>query len=152
MDINGYEGLYTIDRDGTIKNKKGQIMKIGDNMRYNRIGLSKKGKMRKHSYHRLIAEHFIPNPNNYPYVDHINGNTKDNRIENLRWINASGNSRNSVRQKKTNYPRGVFWCSKNTYYSRITCDGKYIHLGSFKTIEEASEAYEAKYKELMSVF
>jgi len=152
MDINGYEGIYTIDRDGTIKNKKGQIMKIGDNMRYNRIGLSKKGKMRKHSYNRLIAQHFIPNPNNYEYVDHINEIKDDNRIENLRWINMSGNMRNRTIKNIYGLPRGVFKNKYNTYRALAKIDGKYTHLGSFETIEEASKCYEAKFEELMSIF
>lgn len=50
---------------------------------------------RKNCYkHRLIAVQFIPNPDNLPQVDHINHNRTDNRIENLRWVSSSGNSRN----------------------------------------------------------
>jgi hypothetical protein len=44
--------------------------------------------------HRIIAKQFLPNPNNLPEVDHINHNRSDNRIDNLRWISASNNSRN----------------------------------------------------------
>lgn len=41
--------------------------------------------------HRLVAETFIPNPKKLPQVDHINGNKSDNRLENLRWVDASDN-------------------------------------------------------------
>ena len=45
--------------------------------------------------HRLIATHFIPNPNNYPEVNHNNGIKDDNRLENLEWVSASENIQHS---------------------------------------------------------
>ena len=154
MDINGYEGLYTIDRDGTIKNKKGLIMKIYvERDGYLRIGLTKNNKKFRYSHHRLIAQHFIPNPNNYEQVDHINQIKDDNRIENLRWISMSGNMRNrTITVNKYGLPRGVFKSQYNTYNVKIKIDGKKYHLGSFENIEEASKCYEDKYTELMKIF
>lgn len=54
-----------------------------------------------HKYvHRLVAEAFIPNPYNLPEVDHINTDTKDNRVSNLRWVTKKVNMNNPVTLKK----------------------------------------------------
>ena len=100
--IKDYEGLYEISnlgrvkslpRNGTIKTEKILIPNMSG--RYARIGLRNKIKIR-YSVHRLVAEAFIPNPNNLPQVDHINGDRYDNRVENLRWVTAKENIGNPV--------------------------------------------------------
>jgi hypothetical protein len=98
-DINGYEGLYQISNLGRVKsldrekwNGKGfellkeKIIKpFIDKKSYLGIGLSKNGKKKNYRLHRLIAEHFITNPENKPTIDHIDRNISNNSLDNLRW-------------------------------------------------------------------
>ena len=50
--------------------------------------------------HRVVAELFIPNPENKPYIDHINGNTHDNRVSNLHWVSQKENINNPICRNK----------------------------------------------------
>lgn len=63
------------------------------NRGYLRVSLSKDKTVKRASVHRLVAEAFIPNPENLTDVDHIDGNKLNNNVENLQWINRAGNIR-----------------------------------------------------------
>lgn len=79
---------YQISNLGNIKNSKGELLVIGkrqSNSGYIQVRLCKDGKYYYRYLHRLMAETFIPNPNNYRTINHINGNKMDNRISNLEW-------------------------------------------------------------------
>lgn len=79
---------YQISNLGNIKNSKGELLVIGrrkSNSGYIQVRLYDNGKYHYRYLHRLIAKSFIPNPNNYRTINHINGNKLDNRIQNLEW-------------------------------------------------------------------
>lgn len=87
-------------------------------------------------------------------VDHINGNTLDNRKRNLRLCLHKENVRNQrLHPDKLQKYRGVdYMKSKEKYRARITVDGKEIHLGLFDTDVEASSAYKKASKKLFGKY
>jgi len=153
--IKGYDKDYKICENGDIiscKYKKEKILKSRDDGNgYLQVGLSKNNKQKYFRIHRLLAIYFIENPNNYQIVDHINGNTKDNRIENLRWITYSDNTRN--RKNWGACMKGVYFNKKNNkFHAQITIDYKHKHLGYFETELEANEKYMKEYNKIMKEF
>ena len=95
--IKDYEN-YSVSTYGDIKNDKtGIILKKFKNKKgYEQIHLYKNGKQKTFQVHRLVAEAFIPNPENKLCVDHINTLRHDNRVENLRWCTYKENTNNPL--------------------------------------------------------
>lgn len=84
--------------------KLGRVLKVSPirkQCNYNQViiaGSSLKsptGRHKKFLVHRIVAEAFIPNPNNYPHVNHINSTTTDNRAQNLEWVTVSMNTKHA---------------------------------------------------------
>lgn len=110
---------YMISNMGNVKaikwhrgNKEKEIKPYTTYKGYLRLGLCKNGKRKQFQIHRLVAQAFIPNPENKPYIDHINTDRTDNRVENLRWVTNKENCNNPISKKhysngnknKTNIP------------------------------------------------
>jgi len=97
-DITGYEGKYQISSDGRVKsmnyNHKGRakILKPTiNNTGYKKVNLYNNGKAKIVFVHRLVAEAFIPNPNNMPVVNHKDENKLNNQVDNLEWCTIGYN-------------------------------------------------------------
>ena len=89
--IKGYEP-YQISTWGRIKRDGNIISPYKNHKGYLKVGLCVNGESYKKRVHRLVAQTFIPNPNNYSQVDHIDGNKENNSITNLRWVDNSTNT------------------------------------------------------------
>lgn len=92
-DIKGYEGLYAITSCGKVwsyRNKK-FLKPSNDESGYLRVNLYKNGVRENKQIHRLVAEAYLPNPNNYDTVDHIDFNTTNNCVNNLQWMSRNEN-------------------------------------------------------------
>ena len=105
--IKDFEGYYEVSNIGRVRSLnykrtgKGKILKnIEDYKGYLEVVLTKNGKRKQFKVHRLVAEAFIPNPENKPCIDHINTVKSDNRVENLRWVTYKENSNNEKTLEK----------------------------------------------------
>ena len=94
LDIKGYEGKYAITKDGQVwSHKREKFLKPETtNCGYLRVGLSKDGALKHYSLHRLVAEAYLPNPNNLPQVNHKDHDRTNNNVENLEWCTQEYNN------------------------------------------------------------
>ena len=133
-DIKGYEGLYQISNLGNVKSVnrivsrgtnfkpvRERILKTGNKDRYRYVMLSKYGKSKTGWVHRLVAQAFIPNPDNLPCVNHKDENPSNNVVDNLEWCDYSyNNSYNNIRVKAAIPKRkAVVQYNKNGEFIRV---------------------------------
>ena len=149
-DIEGYEGLYQVSNLGRVKslrNNHGQfrekILKPGKNkLGYLQVNLYKEGKIKRCLVHRLVAETFIPNVNNYTQVNHKDENKTNNCVSNLEWCNRKYNMNYGTRSKRASEKQSEnhadFSGSKHPQARKVLC----ITTGKkFNCVKEAAEYY-----------
>lgn len=129
-DIEGFEGYYQISNKGNVRSVNRfdgvhdrQGLPIKQNLKQNgylQVGLRKHGKRKWFGVHRLVAIHFIENPDNKPQVNHIDGNKLNNTVENLEWVTGGENQTHAVKMGLRIMPRG----EKNSAYGKYGADSK----------------------------
>lgn len=153
--IKGYEGLYEINNFGQIKRLARMISRptIGNfyvpdkllkvvpmSTGYLSVSMTKDGKQTECLVHRLYAEAFIPNPNNLPCVNHIDGNKLNNDLSNLEWCSYSVNNRHA-----TNTCLRKICSGEETTSSKISNsdahDIRYMYTYKNIGVEELSKEY-----------
>ena len=151
--IENYE-TYSVSTFGNIRNDltgkilKGAIHRQG----YIRIRFNRSGP--DFYVHRLVANAFILNIENYECVDHIDNITSNNNLKNLRWCSRQQNMFNSkLRSTTTTGIKGVYFhIQKQKWEAKIQINKKLINIGSYDTIEEAILARQTKANELFGSF
>ena len=101
-DIEGYKGHYQISNYGNVRSlKKDAFLMKGAYLKgYKIISLWKNGIGKMFRVHRLVAAAFIPNPENKPCIDHIDGDKSNNHADNLRWVTYLENNNNPITKKR----------------------------------------------------
>lgn len=101
-DIEGYEGFYAITENGKVWSYKNDkfLKPISGGGGYFCVDLCKNGELKRYLLHRLVAETFIPNPNNYPCVNHKDEDRLNNNVNNLEWCTYKYNNNYGNRNKK----------------------------------------------------
>jgi hypothetical protein len=156
-DIEGYEGIYKVSSSGRIKTMsreipynhsltgerhirttKEAIKKLSNCKGYNTVGLCKDGYCKSTRLCRVVAKAFIPNPENKPCVNHIDGNKKNDNVSNLEWCTYKENMKHAKENGLVNYKSGA----ENVSSIKVKC----LETGKvFDTIKDA-----AKYAECNS--
>lgn len=102
-DIAGYEGLYQCSNTGLIKSfkrsgSKGSVLKTYKRKKYNGVTLSKGNARKVFNVHRLVALTFMPKIKGYNFVNHKDGDTKNNNVNNLEWVTPRKNIEHSINE------------------------------------------------------
>lgn len=99
-DIKGFEGRYKVSNFGNVRSENykntGKVKVMSPVLHHTGYLYVHLGKNVTKSVHKLVADTFIDNPNNYPVVNHIDGNKQNNKVDNLEWTTALDNIRHAI--------------------------------------------------------
>lgn len=129
--VDGEKTFYSVNNLGEVRNdKRGTLLAQSNEYEYKVVSISLgQGYMKKKRVHRLVAEAFIPNPLNKPYVNHIDGVRNHNNVENLEWVTPAENAQHAVRA-------GLIGYQKNRPIRQYNLQGEWLM--SFDSSYEAA--------------
>jgi len=129
LPVVGYEGRYFVSNVGRVKNSYGKILRADTRLKTGyKYVILRNGTSGFHAnIHRLVAMAFIPNPDNFPIINHKNENRADNRVENLEWCTYAHNLRVSAK-------------FQDSFCSIIQKDKSGQIVGRYASIREAARA------------
>lgn len=145
-DIKGYEGKYQVSNMGEVRTLNYRysgvaknLSKLSHNGGYSSIALSKFGKVTQYLIHRLVAQEFIENPNNFLEINHKNSIRTDNRVDNLEWCTRSYNNYYSYKFNGRKSPMLGRTGEKNPKSKPVTCYTDEMNIvGSYCSAIDAS--------------
>jgi len=126
-EVDGFPNYLIFEDARVFSKKRNRFLKpYNDAYGYRRVNLCKDGIRKQYFLHRLVALHFILNPDNKREVDHIDRNPQNNNISNLRWATGSENCANtSKRCDNTSGHKNIYYLKrKNTYQYIKKIQGK----------------------------
>lgn len=152
--INGYEGLYEVSDWGNVRSLdhtviqrnfkgryvethyKGKILTHGRGRKnYMRMTLCKNNVTERKWLHRLVAEAFIPNPSNKPFIDHRDGNPQNNNVENLQWVTTKENNNNPITLERLRESK--IGCKNRETKKVARCDAVWNILEVYDSLKDA---------------
>lgn len=147
---------YSISNTGLVRNDvTGKLKTLRhDKNGYLVCGLYNHQKRKEYKIHRLIAEYFIPNPDNKPYINHINGIKDDNRLENLEWCTAHENNYHAWnvldsderRKKMANHAHNREWSNESREKVSENKKGRKLSKQARKNMSDAHKGKEGNNK------
>ena len=155
LPVVGYEGLYEVSNKGRVRTKERTILRssihgvgmprtykakvkppIQNRTGYLKVNLCKDGNHKQHLIHQLVAQAFIPNPNGYKCINHIDCNRTNNRVENLEWCTPKMNSQHAVKMGRYDGLVERQLASMPKVEVRSLTDGKLLFIGNTHDVAE----------------